>query len=167
MFWRKIDPQERNKVMDLLFRWHTVITRVDEATDKMKQTIAEQPLGIKSIEFERVRLVAVSVVAQIRKETTSPPFWPILTDNQGAMRLIELQQKLDETLNHQLYLLRLSGATAEAFRNGNKDSAPSIQEISLANKAFENMLDDMGVAASHLARHYKISGQDYLGKIRE
>jgi len=63
MFGRKIDPNERRKVLELLSRWSHAIARIDRATDAMRLTVAEQPLGMQSEEFEKARLAALAVVA--------------------------------------------------------------------------------------------------------
>ncbi len=166
MFGRKIDPNERHKVLELLDHWSRAIARIDSATDAMRLTIAEQPLGMQSEEFEKARLAALAVVGQVQKETTDPRFWPILEDNSGGKLMLDLQTKLNESYPHQLNLLRLYGMATEAFRSGRDDQAPTANEMMSANKSFAHILDQMGAIASKLARHYKISAQEYQRELQ-
>ena len=161
MFKRKIDPNERRKVLELLGRWSRAIVRIDEVTDAMRLTIAEQPLGMQSDEFEEARLAAVAVVGQIQKETTDPRFWPILEDNSGGKVMLDLQMKLNESYAYQLNLLNLYKVAADAFQSGRDAQAPSAKEIMSANKSFARVLDQMGAIAGKLARQYGISSQEY------
>lgn len=161
MFGRKIDPNERRKVLELLGRWSRAIARIDEATDAMRLTIAKQPLGMQSDEFEKARLAAVAVVGQIQEETTDPRFWPILEDNRGVKVMLDLHMKLDGSYAHQLSLLNLYKVAADAFRSGRDVHAPSANDIMSANKAFARVLDQMGAIAGKLARKYGISAQEY------
>ena len=166
MFGRKIDPNERQKVLDLLVHWNRSVTRIDESTSRMRLTIAEQPLGMQSKEFETARLAAVATVEQIRKETSAQQFWPILNDDRSMLIMLELQNKLIESYKHQLNLLRLFGAAAEAFRSGQNYKSPSQQEVTSANSHFARVLDEMGALAGKLARNYRIEGREYLTALR-
>lgn len=161
MFKRKIDPNERRKVLELLGRWSRAIVRIDEVTDAMRLTIAEQPLGMQSDEFEEARLAAVAVVGQIQKETTDPRFWPILEDNSGGKVMLDLQMKLNKSYAYQLNLLNLYKVAADDFRSGRDAQAPSAKEIMSSNKSFARVLDQMGAIAGKLARQYGISSQEY------
>ena len=161
MFRRKIDPNERHKVLELLGRWSRAIARIDEATDAMRLTIAKQPLGMQSGEFEEARLAAVAVVGQTQKETSDPRFWPILEDNNGGKVMLDLRMKLDESYAYQLNLLNLYKVAADAFRSGKDAQAPSAKEITSANKSFARVLDQMGAIAGKLAKQYGISAQEY------
>lgn len=161
MFWRKtIDPNERQTVLELLGRWTRAVNRVDSAMDAAMYVVAKQPLGIQSDEFEKARLEALAVVKDVQDETTQQHFWPILDDNQGGILMFRLREKLDESYGHQLNLLNLQGAAAEAFRAGRDQEAPTTREIMGANQAFARVLDDIGKAAGKLARHYRISAQE-------
>lgn len=161
MFGRKIGPNERRKVLELLVRWSHAIASIDRATDAMRLTIAQQPLGMQSEEFEKARLAALAVVGQVQKETTDPRFWPILEDNNGGKVMLNLRMKLDESYAHQLNLLNLYKVAAEAFRSGTDTQAPSVKEMTAANKSFARVLDQMGAIGGKLARHYRISTQEY------
>ncbi len=161
MFGQKIDPNERHTVLELLGRWSSAIARIDSATDAMRLTIAEQPLGMQSEEFEKARLTALAVVGQVQKETTNPRFWPILEDNNAVKIMLDLQMKLNESYAYQLNLLNLYKVAAEAFRSGIDSQAPSVKEIMSANKSFARILDQMGAIAGKLARHYRVSAQEY------
>lgn len=55
MFGQKIDPRERQEVLELLARWAEAISRIDEATNAMRFTIVEQPTGMQSKKFEEAR----------------------------------------------------------------------------------------------------------------
>lgn len=166
MFGRKIDPNERHKVLELLGRWYHAIASIDRATDAMKLIIAEQPLGMQSEEFEKARLAALAVVGQVKKETTDPRFWPILEDNSGGKIVLDLQMKLNESYSYQLNLLNLLGVGAEAFRSGRDTQAPSVKEMTAANKSFARVLDQMGAIGGKLARHYRISVQEYQHELQ-
>ena len=127
----------------------------------MRLTIAEQPLGMQSEEFEKARLTAVELVGQVQEETSSPHFWPALEDNRGFKIMIDLQTKLDESYAHQLNLLNLYKIAADAFRSGRDAQAPSSKEMTEANELFARVLDQMGTIAGKLTKHYRISAQEY------
>ncbi len=160
MFGRKIDPNERQKVLELLGRWSRCIARIDTATDAMKRTIAEQPLGMASEEFEKARLAALEVAEQVRKETTARRFWPVLEDNRGAMIMFEFKMKLEESYGYQLNVLAVMGQAADAFRREREAESPSYEELMSANKSFARVLDQMGKVGGKLARHYRSSLQE-------
>ncbi len=167
MFGRKIDPNERRKVLELLSRWSSAIARIDRETNAMRLIIAEQPLGMQSQEFEKARLKAIALVGQVQKETTSPRFWPVLEDNSGAKLMLDLQMKLDESYPYQLNLLNLYGIAADAFRSRRDDQAPSAKEMTVANDSFARVLDQMGAIGGKLARHYRISVQEYQMELQK
>lgn len=167
MFGRRIDPNERQKVLELLGRWSGAISRIDRVTDDLKLIIAEQPLGMQSEECEKARLAALAVAEQVQKETTDPRFWPILDDNRGAKIMFELKMKLDESYTHQLNILNLLGVAADAFRSGRDSQAPPAEEMMSANKSFGRVLDQMGAIAGKLTRHYRISVQEYQRELQE
>jgi hypothetical protein len=133
----------------------------------MRLTIAEQPLGMQSEEFEKARLEALAVVGQVQKETTNPRFWPVLEDNSGGKVMLNLRMKLDESYAYQLNLLNLYKIAADAFRSGRDAQSPSVKEMTSANKSFARVLDQMGAIAGKFSRHYRISVQEYQRKIQE
>lgn len=166
MFRRTVDPDEREKVLTLLNRWYRAIARIDKATNAMRLTVAEQPSGMQSEEFEKARLAALAVLEEVQSESGDPRFWPILRDNHGVMVMLEFQKKLEEAHRHQLNQLRLLGAAAQAFRSKREHEAPSADEMMSSNKAFARVLDDMGAIGGRLARHYQISAQEYQAKLQ-
>ena len=166
MFGRKVDPNECHKVLQLLGCWSRAIATIDRATDTMRLTMAQQPTGMQSKEFEKARLAALEVVAEIQKETMDPRFWPILEDNRGAKIMLDLQMKLNESYAHQLNLLNVYGVAADAFRSGRDAQSPSVKEMMSANKSFARVLDQMGAISGKLARHYRISAQEYQSELR-
>lgn len=166
MFGRAIHPDERQEVLELLGRWFRAIARIDEATDAMRFTMAEQPMGMQSPEFEQARLSAIAVLKQVQAETSNPRFWPILTDSAGIKMMVEFHSKMDECHAHQLNLLNLYGIAASALRSGREDQAPSNKDIMSANRAFARVLDQMGKMGGRLARHYHISPQEYQRQLR-
>lgn len=166
MFGRTIDPRERQDVLELLGRWPRALARIDEASDAMRFTMVEQPMGMRSEEYEEARLAAIEVLRQVRAEISSPRFWPILKDNVGAITMLELQKKLDECLAHQLNLLNLYGQAASAFRRGRQDQSPSHKDVMSANRSFARALDQMGPIGGKLARRYRISLQELQRELR-
>lgn len=167
MFGRKIDSRERQDVLQLLVRWSQAITRIDKATNAMRFTMAEQPMGMQSEEFEETRLAAIDVLREVQTETSSPRFWPVLRDNKGSKMMLEFQMKLNESHAHQLNLLNLYGKAAEAFRRGREEEAPSNKEFILANSSFARVLDQMGKVGGKFARYYHISSQEYQMNISQ
>ena len=127
MFRRKIDPNERHKVLELLGRWSRAVARIDKATDTLRLTMVEQPMGMQSDEYEKARLAAIAVVGQVQKETTDPRFWPILEDNNAGKVMLDLRMKLDESYAHQLNLLNLYKVAADAFRRGRESERAEQQ----------------------------------------
>lgn len=166
MFGRRIDPRERQDVLELLARWSQAIARIDKATDAMRFTIAEQPMGMQSEEFEKARVAAIEVVKQIQVETSNPRFWPVVGDKEGSKMMLEFQMKLNESYAHQLNLLNLYKIAADAFRRGRDDQAPSNKEFTSANNSFARGLDQIGKIGGKLARHYGISPQEYQREVQ-
>jgi len=161
MFWRRsVEPHEQEMVLGLLARWSRATARIDAATDAVRYVTAEQPLGLQSDEFEKARLEALAVLKDIQDETSDREFWPVVEDNKGALLVLELRAKLEESYVHQLYILRLMGAAAEAFRTGRDHEAPTNKELMSANRTFARVLDDMGNVGGKLGRHYRVSGQE-------
>ena len=128
----------------------------------MRATIAANPLGMQSDEFERDRLVAVNTVKEAQENTGDFGRWPSLNDSNGLKILVELVKDLNESYQHQMNLLNLYKIAAQAFRTGNESAAPSAKEMQRANEAFGRLLDKMGRTVSKMARHYKISPQEIL-----
>ena len=166
MFGRRIDPSERQQVLELLGRWSRAIARIDEATDAVRLTIVEQPMGMQSEEFGEARLAAIAVTEEVRKETEHPSFWPILEDNRGGKIMLELRMRLEESHKHQFNMLRLWGVAAEAFGSGRDYQAPSEKELMSIYRSFARVLDDMGKIAGKLARHYRIPPQEYQRELQ-
>ena len=81
--------------------------------------------------------------------------------------MLQFQKKLEESHQHQLNQLRLLGAAAEAFRSRRDYEAPSSEEMMSSNKAFTKVLDQMGATGGQLARHYRISAQEYQAELRK
>ena len=167
MFRRTVDPEEHDQVLNLLSRWSHSIAKIDKATDAMRLTIAEQPLGMQSAEFEKARLGALEVFDMVRRETQDPGFWPILYDKNGGKLLLDFQKNLEESHQHQLHHLRLLGAAAEAFRSGREQDSPTSREMMSSNKAFTKALDQMGATGRQLARNYRITVQEYQADLRK
>ncbi len=167
MFGHKIDDIERNKVLDLLGHWHHAISKIDRATDEMKLTIAQQPNGMQSEAFETARLKALSIVTEVRNETSNPNFWPILDDLKASKIMLEMQMKLDESYNYQFEILRLLGNARVAFLRGRDNEAPSQNDMMKVYKLHGSILDEMGKTAARLAKHYHISPQDYQWEIQK
>ncbi len=166
MFGHKTDDFERNEVLSLLGRWTNAINKIDIATDKMKLTIAQQPNGMQSEEFEAARLKALSVVTEVRSETSNPKFWPILNDLKASKIMLEMQTKLYESYDYQLEILRLLGNARTAFLRGRDDEAPSNKDMMKIYKKHGNIIDDTGKTAAKLAKCYHISPQDYQREIQ-
>ncbi|MFC1865417.1 hypothetical protein ACFLYB_01725 [Chloroflexota bacterium] len=163
MFGRQIDPAERHKVLELLIRWSHAMATIDTATDEIRQFIVDQPLGMQSSEFENVCLNAVRVVMKIQKDATNKGFWPALKDKKATKILSELQANLDKSCVLQLKLLDLYKLAASAFRSLKEYDAPSLNEMTIANKAFTSVLDDMGLITGKLAKRYKVAAEEYQG----
>ena len=147
------DPEGRRIVIDLLKRWGTASERVDEAPDAMRLTVARNPSGMASDEFESARQHALNVLEQVIKETSTIGFWPSLTDASGASLAFQLSQELDLCHRHQMVQLSMFGQSAQAFRNG-EPTPVTNQEIERSNRDFEKAIDGMGKTAAKLARRY-------------
>jgi hypothetical protein len=156
------DPIEREKALNCLRLWQNTINSIDEAANAMRATIAANPMGMQSDEFERARLVAVSAVKKAQEKTGDFRRWPSLNDSNGLKILAELIKDLNESYQHQMNLLNLYKIAAQAFRIGDERSAPSSKEMKRANESFGRLLDKMGRTASKMARHYEISPQEVL-----
>ena len=167
MFGNKIDYIERNKVLDLLGRWSRAISKIDNATDEMKLRIAQQPNGMQSKAFETARLGALSVVTEVRNETNDPRFWPLLDDLKASKIMLEVQMKLDKSYDYQFEILRLLGNARTAFLKGREDEAPSNKDMMKIYRKHGDIIDDMGKTAAKLAKHYRISAQDYQQEIQK
>ena len=90
------------------------------------------------------------------------PLTKLFSDNHGFRILIELVKDLNESYQHQMNLPNLYKAASPAVRSGDEGAASSVKEIQRAHESFGRLLDKMGHTAGKLARHYKISAQEYL-----
>lgn len=156
----KVNPQEKQAVLNLLLKWHRALAKIDEATERMRLIAAEPGMGIMSVEYERARVVALAVVNEAGGEMADPAFWPDVSDEPGAVLLVDLRQKMDEATKIQLNILRLWGVAAQAFRNGKEDNAPPIGELASLNNDFARTLDEMGMTGAELAMHFGISARE-------
>jgi len=159
MFEKMPDPVECPKVRDILHRWANTLAEIDNATNAMRLVMTQQPLGMQSPEFEKARLAAVTVVGEAQKETSNLKYWPILTDTKGALYILELKSKLEESYNYQLLILSLYGKAAAAFRAGKNPEAP-VKEVLSTQDAFGQILKEMGSISSKLGRRYHLSTQE-------
>ena len=146
--------------MDMLRRWQLATSEIDTATSAMRFTVAEQPMGMQSDEFEQARKEALAVLEKVWDQTKSPSFWPVLNDNNGARTQLEFMEELEEAHRHQLKQLNQLGIAAEAFRAGREADAPSQQEMTKSMRDFARVLDQLGALGAKLARHYNISSQE-------
>lgn len=157
---RKVNPQEYSAAVSSLKLWHKAVAEIDGVSDEMKLIAADPLMGIQSIEYEKSRIRALAVINQIGEETVDPGFWPELASRGVSAILARLKQKLDDSIECQLSLLRSWGIVSAAFRSGRGNEAPPIQELMSLSSEYANLLDEMGAAGAALAIHYKITARE-------
>ena len=91
MIGRKVDPQERQEVVNLLSLLSLASKKIDTAVDGIKMQIVR--LEIEGLADALVTAVtdAGRTVENVRTDTTEPGFWPALRDKVGAKRSLRLR----------------------------------------------------------------------------
>ena len=164
-FKRKVEPVERSKVLKVVGKWHRDTEAVDNATDAMRLVAAEDPAGIQSESFEEKRLAAVEIVRELLDQTKDQLNWPELEDDKGWKLMSVLQMSWNETLVQQLDSLRLQREYVEALKSGRATGA-DMGVISSLHHRMADTLVEMGRAAGRLAKHYKVTRQEYVHATR-
>ena len=118
MFGRKVDPQDRQEIVNLLSRLSLASKGTDKVVDEIKMQIVR-------LEIEGIADVLVTAVTDagrtlesVRTDTTGPGFWPALRDKVRAKRSLETQIRREELFNQQLWRLKLFGDMAVSLGNG-------------------------------------------------
>jgi hypothetical protein len=153
---RKIIPEERAAVLDFLKRWHDTMLRIEDAANRMRIIAGDKALGIKSMEYEKVRVMAMAVVHEAGLDSVEVGYWPQLSGRKGPALMKALSEQMYDAFKCQLNVLRVWGLVTEAFRRDRKKEAPSIGELVSLNAIYAGLLDRMGVIAVQLAVFYKI-----------
>lgn len=153
---RKISPEERTAVLDFLKRWHDAMQRIEDAANRMKIVAGDKALGIKSVEYEKARVMAMAVAHEAGLDSVEAGYWPQLSGRKGPALMAALGEQMCDAFKCQLNILRVWGLVTEAFRRDREKEAPSIEELISLNAMYAGLLDEMGVIASSLAVFYKI-----------
>ncbi len=156
----KIAPEEHDAILSLLKRWHRALAEIDSANDQMRRLAANPASGIKSIDYEKARLVALAVVDQAGRGLAEEGVWPQLSDDDNSEMIAALRQQMNDAILCQLSLLRLWGTVTRAFRSGRENEAPPIEELVSLTNNYARILDEMGATAAQLAFRYNISGAE-------
>ena len=91
MFGRKVDPQKRQEVVNLLSRLSLASKEIATAVDEMKMQMIQLELEGSDDAFITAVTDAAKTVESVRADTTKPGFWPALRDEAGAKRSWETQ----------------------------------------------------------------------------
>ena len=159
-FWRKTDPVDRSNALIILGKWTRDSDAVDNATDAMREVAAEDPNGILSDSFEDKRSATVKLVSRLLKENKDQGNWPQMVDDKGQALISVLKNVFNETLAQQLDSLRLQREYAKAQKL-NKLSDADVDVLATVHARMDNLMDEMGRAAVKLARHYRVTTQEY------
>ena len=160
LFGRRVDPAEQQKVLALLRAIFQGNAKIDAAKNAALQSIAREPRGMASPEFEKARGATLEALNAVSAQVGDSAFWPVLDDPKGVTIMMDLRQVLEECHRHQLSELHAMGSAAEAFRSAAAEAPISPEDIKRSARAFNKSLDKLGRIAGKLARHYKISHQE-------
>ena len=168
-FSRKINPEDKQKVLEVLRLWNRHVMTVDSATDEMRLASVEENDGILSSTFETRRIATVEVVKGLLGETKSQDSWPELEDEKGFSKMLLLRSLLNEIHAQQLDSLRLQKEYVETIKTGNMqmhtDSMVTqvhLDSMQVLHLRMGENLDALGKAASQLSKHYKIKLKEYM-----
>ena len=161
MFWRKVDPNERREVVNLLGQLSLASKEIDTAVDRMKMQFIGLGVEVTPQVFMATVTDARQTVESVRADTTKPGFWPRLRDETGAKRSAETRLLREELFKHQLWRLKLYGDMVASFTEGREDETLA-RESNQATKAYETMVMQMSSAMIKLGKHYKISVWEYI-----
>lgn len=159
-FWQKGNPADRSNVLEVLGRWDREIDAVDNATDAMRLVAAQDPEDIQSAAFEEKRMTAVQVVNDGLEWTKQPRNWPLLIDDKGSELVAALQVLVNELLAQQLDHLRLQRELVEVLRGG-RASERTGDDLRVLNDRMAAYLHEINNVSKRLAKHYRITVQDF------
>ena len=161
MFWRKVNPDERQEVVNLLVKLSLASTEIDRSVDRMKVHLTR--LG--GIEVTPQVLMAITDARQkvesVREDTSKPGFWPRLKDEAGAKRLAQTRLLREDVFKHQLWRLQLYGDMVAALTEGQVNETLA-RESTKATDNYERLLMQMSSAMIKLGKRYKISVWEYI-----
>lgn len=156
MLWRKVDPDERQEVINLLVKLSLASKEIDRAADRMKLQFA----GLNNIEVASQVMASITdvleTVENVRADTTKPGYWPTLKDESGGKRMAEIWVLREEVFKHQLWRLKSYRDLVAALIEGREDENLALESIK-ATEAYENVLDQMSSMMIKLGKRYKIS----------
>ena len=161
MFWRKVDPDERKEVVDLLIRLTLASQEIGRGVDKMKVQMAGPEIELAPEPLMASVTDALETVGRVRADTTKSGFWPRLRDEAGARRLVEVRLLREEVFKHQLWRLKSYGDLVAAFKEG-REYENLARESNKATTAYESVLKQMNSAMIKLGKRYKISVWEYV-----
>ena len=161
MFGRKVDPQERQEVVNLSSLLSLASKEIDTAVDGMKMQMAQLEIKGSADALITAATDAGKTVESVRADTTKPGFWPELKDKVGAKRSLETYILREELFKHQLWRLKLYGDLAVSLGNGWVDENAANEGIK-ATEAYEKKLKQTVNAMIKLGNHYKISPLEYI-----
>ncbi|MCL0055288.1 hypothetical protein M1N56_05380 [Dehalococcoidia bacterium] len=158
MFWRKIDPNEKLKVLKFM-RSHTTWSKeIDFSVDKVKAAFSGIDSTSNSQEIKKLVKDALLTIEKVKKDVTTEGIWPNLGDPKGSLLLMELRLQRESVFKHQIWRLQLIGRVADTPISEVEGSL--LQEVMTANSEYENSVNQMAKIASNLIRRYKISIQE-------
>ena len=153
-FRRKINPVDREKVIEVLRLWGRHMRTLDAATDPMRIAIEEE--GIESALFEKNRRTAVEITKELLEEASKSNIWPDLEDEKGFVQLSLGRSSLNELYAQYLDNFRLQKEYVELLKN---ESATQLHVDSMESldTRMADQLDELSKSVRGLAKHYKIN----------
>ena len=139
MFGRKVDPQERQEIVNLLSRLSLTFKEIDTVVDGIKMQIVRLEIEGSADALVTAVTDAERTVESVRTDIIEPGFWPALRDKVGAKRSLETQILREELFKQQLWRLKLFGDMAVSLGNGWADESAAKEGVK-ATKAYENKL---------------------------
>ncbi len=109
MFGRKVGPEERREIVNLLSRLSLASKKIDTVANGIKMQIVWLELEDLADALVTAVTDAGRTVESVRTDTTEPGFWPALRDKVGATRSLETQILREELFKQQLWRLKLFG----------------------------------------------------------
>jgi len=107
---RKIDADERARVIDALVRWGDIITQLGQITKDADAALVRGLKGGDIQETETILLKLMGNVSNLQKTTQDHESWPRLSDDFSIEVLMQLIMGLDEAYCWRSHYLAVCGS---------------------------------------------------------
>ena len=162
MFFRKVDPAQKQCVTEFLRNFSQWSKEIDLSVDKVKFRLAafRDASHSSSQELTVVIREALSTIEKVRKTALQSKHWPVLNDVQGMRILMELRLLREDLFKHQILRMHIYSVVNESPKNTPLPDV--IQQSIQATTEYESVLSKMSSTTDKLIKRYKFTTAEML-----